>query len=402
MNKTNVALALVLALQVVILALMTLARDGDSGDAIETGALLDVFDASSVEQVEIVNPAGDSLILVRQDGGWVMPDVDDFPATAGTIDALLSRLALLQTDRLIAENATSHNQLGVGETNNEGQIILDGETRLYIGNSAGSDATHVRLDGSDQVYLVSGLSAADTNIASSNWTDTLYFSVLPQDIVGIQIENANGVINLAKDDTDTWALTDITDDETFNPAAVDGILPIISGIRFTRPLGTEITDDMGLNDPQATVTLTVREQINPGESNEVPAPDATQEPLEVQYEEVTYTLMLGAELDLDQFAFLSSDSEYVVLVATFTADPILEAMRDNFLVVTEAESTDGVELENPVQEPEAPPQNATAEPTEEVTSEATVEPTEEVSPEVTIEPTESVTSEPTEEGEDSE
>jgi hypothetical protein len=109
MNRTQRILAVVLGLQIVLIAVVFWPRAGE----VQAGeALLGSLDTAQVTRIIIDDTDGNSITLVKSGGTWVLPDADDYPAQADKIETMLQNLAGIETNRLITRTAASHERLG--------------------------------------------------------------------------------------------------------------------------------------------------------------------------------------------------------------------------------------------------------------------------------------------------
>lgn len=356
-TRTNQALALALIAQIMIGIVLFLPGDSDTGQA--AGVLLAEFEPDQVMKLTIHDRDDNTLVLHQTEQDvWVLPDKDNYPVTASRVQQLLDKLQGIDRTRLIARQPSSHNRLGVSGGEYERLIeieLADNESRrVYLGTSAGSSAAHVRLNDEEDVYLTNELAAWEVSTRLAAWVDTTYFSVPRDDIVMLQIENANGVFQLQKHE-DTWTLVSLADDETFDPASVTSLLSKISTVRLAEPIGQETDPAWNMDDPAAKITVTVAETATTAaEDDETDAvlpsadellpesstpdvaatpPSTTTEPTEEPPTvEKIYELRLGQQLDEDGYPLISSESEYYVKVSTSTAEGLLNLAREDFLV----------------------------------------------------------------------
>lgn len=367
MNRTNQILAAVLAVQVILVALIFLPGATPAAEP-AAGPLLANFAPDAVTSIIIQDNNDHTIALARaDDGSWVLPAAGDFPADSERVEALLDTLTGLTANRLIARNPSSHSRLNVTDDTFQRLLTLnreDGSDRLYIGSSAGSDATHMRVNDAADVYLVSGLAAWEAPAQVSSWVDTAFFSVPQADITAIQVENANGTFAFTRAD-DTWTYDGLGEGETFDPASISGLLRQVASVRLSEPLGLAADDAYGTDEPQAVITLTITEQVEvtpepSEETGEGAAAEETEEPIsllpsaegddaeaasetptapaEPVYETVerTVTLFVGATLPEDEgYAFTTSESPYVVRVMPAVGETFLNVTHDSLLVVEE-------------------------------------------------------------------
>jgi len=311
MSRTNRILAAVLAVQIVLAAVAfwpkpTSVAGGES--------LLAGLEAEQIARLTISDGTGKQVKLAKEMGSWVLPEADNYPCLENKVPEFLDKIVALKTNRLVTQTPASHKRLKVADDAFERKVELelaDGTThRLYLGSSPSYGAIHVRADGQDEVYLAS-LSASDAGIFASNWIDTLYFSVVQDQIVALTLENGNGRFEFEKDDAGTWTMKDLAADETLNENNVTSLVTRVSSLRMLRPLGKTEQDDYGLKEPSAVVTV----ETGDDEGNTK-----------------TYTIRVGAKDDEDNsYVVISSESPYYVRVSEYTVKDFVEKMRDDFL-----------------------------------------------------------------------
>jgi len=311
MSRTNRILAVVLVVQIVLIAVAFWPRPASvaGGESLLAG-----LEAEQIAQLTISDETGDQVKLAKEMGNWVLPEADDYPCTENTVPEFLDKIVALKANRLVTQTPASHKRLKVADDAFERKVELelaDGTThRLYLGSSPSYGAIHVRADGQNEVYLAS-MSASDAGIFASNWIDTLYFSVVQDQIVALTLKNGNGRFEFEKDDAGTWAMKDLAADETLNQNNVTGLVNRIASLRMLRPLGKIEKDEYGLQEPSAVVTVQTHDEAGTGE---------------------THTLRVGAKSDEDNsYAVISSESPYYVRVSEYTVKDFVEKVRDDFL-----------------------------------------------------------------------
>jgi hypothetical protein len=332
MNRSNQILSVVLVVQLILVGIVFFPKSDD--EVVASGPLLADFSADDVSELRVTDAEGTEIHLTRNDIGlWVLPEYDDFPARPETVVNLLGRLEDLQTNRLIAQNSSSHNRLRVGADEFEREIDINGgDERLFIGTTAGANATHMRVDGDDRVFLTGGLSAFDANVSLSAWINSQYVSIPSENVTALSLENANGVFEFVKEDEE-WVYLGLGEDETFNPQAFNTLLNQSTAVRMTAPVSREEDESFGMDEPRATITLTVTEIVEP----EAPDTNATEEPTEPETVDTIYTLTLGSLVEEADFAFKASDQEYYVRVSANTANGFVDRSHEGFLIIPEEE-----------------------------------------------------------------
>ncbi len=310
MGRQNQILAGILLLQLLVLGVVYWPRPVASG----TGeSLLPGLEAGQIVGLTITDAQGASLALAAQASGWVLPEADDYPCLADKVPALLTQIVDLKADRLVAQTNSSHGRLKVAESDFERRVDLelaDGtQQRLYVGTSPSYGAAHVRLEGQDQVYLTSGLSASDLPTAPASWVERIYFQVPEEELVAVTLENANGRFDFRKVD-DAWMLADLAPDETADEASISTVVNRAGSVSLLRPLGKAEEATYGMDAPSAVVTLRTHSESE-GDK--------------------TYTLRVGAKQEDSTYVVISSASPYYVRVSDFTVRELVENTREDFL-----------------------------------------------------------------------
>ena len=275
--------------------------------------------AEDVNSVRIGDATG-SVLLAKGNDGWSAPEADGYPVTAASVTKLVSDVLAIDTGRLVADTPASHGRLRVDPNNYGRRIELDranGEpVVVYLGSSPNANATHVRLDGHDAVYVTAGALASEARSDLAGWIDTRYVAVSPEDVARVEIFNPNGRLVLAKAADGMWRLEDQPDSsssvESVDQAKADDLVSQLAGLQMVRPLGKQDKTEYGLETPRATATLTL---------------SGTQEMSQ------TITVDVGA---LDEaagtYTVKSSGSEYYASVGKYAVQDLVEETRAGLLV----------------------------------------------------------------------
>lgn len=334
MSRSNQILAGILVLQLIVVGVVFWPQPVTSGAG---ESLLSGVEADRIVGLTITDAAGTSLRLAKQAEGWVLPEADDYPCQDDQVPPLLSQLVELKTDRLVAQTGSSHARLKVAVDDFERRLDLelaDGtQQRLFVGTSPSFGASHVRLEGQDEVYLTSGLSATDVATSPTSWVDRIYFQVPQAQAVALTLENANGRFDFRRvageGDTETggtWMMADLAPGETLDQAAVQTVVNRATSVSMSRPLGKTEEAGYGMGMPSALVTLRTHSD---------------------EEGDKTYTLRVGAKnLEDNTYVVISSESPYYVRVNEFAVQALVENAREGFLVLPPT----------PTPEPEATPE----------------------------------------------
>jgi Domain of unknown function (DUF4340) len=342
LSRTNQLLAIALVVQLVLTFVALLpASTSASGQPAEP--LLPGFKTDDVGTITIRDLDGNEIVLTRNPGGdWILPKADNYPASAAQVRGFLDKVKALKMDRLIAENRASHSQLRVADASYARLIDFkhaDGKTeRLWIGSTVGGSATHMRVNDQDRVYLTSGLAEWDVPTRPAAWITTPYFTVAQESIVGLRVQNAQGVFDLKKVNG-AWTLDGLAATEKFNPDSVTKLLGQVASLNLTAPIGTADQERFHMNAPSAVITLTTENNVSvepttpPGSQLGAPLkPTPTTPPPINTTVQSTFTLAVGAKLDSGDYILKSSASPYYVQVSYLPVEPFVNLKRADLLV----------------------------------------------------------------------
>ncbi len=308
MKKNIQILGILLILQIALTAVVFLPRSSAASESGEP--LLPDLSADEIQQIFIEDGDGDTITLVRSEDGWVLPDKDDYPVLSDSVDTLLDGLLAIDTSRLITNTVSSHRRLKVAVDEFERKIVLSSATAtlrtIYIGSAPNFGSVHVRLEGDVDTYLTDDIAAHQANADAASWVDTTYISLSRDEVQAIRLKNANGTFEFEKDEEGNWNLVGLAEGEKLNASAMSTLETRATSVYMTEPLGLEDKAAFGLAEPLATLVI--------------------------QTEEKTITLHVGAyDEESSSYVVSSSESPYYVRVSDFTAQPLVENTRDDFV-----------------------------------------------------------------------
>ncbi|MCS7061263.1 MAG: DUF4340 domain-containing protein [Anaerolineae bacterium] len=314
MNRRNLILTVALIAQVMLILLITTLRTPSATAG--AGPLLGETKSADISRLTIQDREGKRIELSRQGEGWVLPQYDDFPAETNRVTPFLDKLTGIRTGRLIARTATSHDRLQVAANNYARRIELtlaNNRTQvLFIGTSAGGSAVHVRVEGSDEVYLADGLTSFDAGVEASSWINTTYLQVPQEQVNALTLTNANGTFEFEKDASGAWTMKGLAGGETLDASKVTELVSRLSFLNMNRPLGKTAKPEYGMETPTAVVTVTLKQE------------NASPKPI---------VLRIGAQDTTDNtYTISSSESPYYVRANSFTVESFVSRRRQDFLV----------------------------------------------------------------------
>ncbi len=340
LNKGNQILVAVLVVQLVV-TVVAFMPGTTSASSQAGGPLLAGFKPDDVSSITIHDKDNNEIVLTRSKADeWVMPKADNYPVASAQVASFLEKVQALKANRLIAQNRTSQNRLRVASDAYQRLVEFkeagDKVDRLYIGTSGGTNATHMRVNDQDQIYLTSRLSEFDVPVQHNSWITTPYFSVAQANMTILRVQNAQGNFNLKKVNG-RWTLDGLSGTETLNQDKLNTLLGQISTVNLNAPIGTTDQDRFKMKTPTATITLTVQNEVTAAATQSAVGnlpfkPTATPGSPSPKIVELTYTLTVGAkQSDSGDYVFKSSDSSYYVQVSPSVLDPFVTLKRGDLL-----------------------------------------------------------------------
>ncbi len=167
---SRAALTLILLLQCGLIALLywpdsMLAQQREQSS-------LTAFNPDYVDEIHIDDGKNNEAILLRVDGQWLLPELDELPADRKLVQALLSAINLEPQGRPVADSIPARQRFQVATYHylRRMTIISEGEllATVYLGTSPGFRKIHARNADSDSIYSI-GFNVFDAPAFASGW-----------------------------------------------------------------------------------------------------------------------------------------------------------------------------------------------------------------------------------------
>lgn len=349
MNKQNRILLGALVVQIALVLLFQLQSDSTTIGKLEP--LLPEFKRANVTRIQIFDrtakggeeedkdkkqPEGKpgekpSIVIAKQGPKWVLTSHFNYPVEDQRVSDLLEKIEGMRSRGPLASGAARQKQLAVADDAYERKVVISMGTAkdlvLYVGASAGSRQTSVRVAGQSDIHGVTGLTSFGVGAKPNNWVDTSYFDVPDDKLGSIDLVNANGSFHFERSGpTGAWTAT--VDGQPLKPPAgmelnTGEIGKVVS--RATKIFMTDLADPKRVVDkPLATVTLHVKlVQDAPAHGEEV----ATSK-LETL---VDRTLVVAATDQKDRYYVREKGRPQAVLVDALSVTELAELSRDRLL-----------------------------------------------------------------------
>ena len=280
--------------------------------SIEAKLLFADVEQSNFYKVIISGPQGGTVELALENGSCVLPGEGYYICEKDKLGKLLNKIVNVKSKEPVTKKSSSHNLLKVSKTNYD--RIIEFSTydtksyRFYLGTSSNMQTTHIRIEGDDEVYMISSLSIADVPSSSTFWIDNEYLEIPRSEVVKFSIENSKGSLIFEKRDEE-WYLQGLQDKEKLDMSIFESLLTRAASISIRDPLGKIPLEDYGFENPLATYFL----QTQDGEGNVK-----------------KYTMLIGAQYE-DAFYFKGSQSDHYIRVEGFEVESLLDIDRKSLI-----------------------------------------------------------------------
>lgn len=232
MNKRLTLLGVLLAVQVLLIAGISLGRGGP-----EKGSSLLEVDTAGATRLQITDGEGATVDLDKTPDGWLVNG--ELQADSGKIDELLDKFAGLTDLWPVATTSGSRSRFEVSEDGFQRRLEIDtadGKDVIYLGTSPGYRRVHARNADSDEVFSIE-FSNYEIPTAEGEWVDKTQLQG-----EGVTAVSLDGGWTLEKKD-DVWLL----DGQTANQEAAGELVERIAKLRL---IGVFEGDEAKLGEPR--------------------------------------------------------------------------------------------------------------------------------------------------------
>ena len=306
MSKANKVLGIALLVQAA-LVVFTWAGGAKLGGASDTRQLVEV-DPGDVTALEIVGKAtkdkpARTIKLAKKGDDWVVATAEDFPAKKDKVDEVVKKLVEARVRDPIASQKANHAALKVSEKTHDKKVRLQAggkDLNLVIGSGKGS-SIHARFADQDEVFLARGVSAWSISDRIASYLETDYVKV--EDPTEVSVQNEKGTINVLKDDSGKWKVSELPPDADVDDSRVSAFVSSARSVRLAEPVGKETKPEYGLDGGVQVV---------------------------LKNKDATVTYVIGAQ-DGDHFYVKAQDHDYVVKVSKWSVDKLRTQTPDKFI-----------------------------------------------------------------------
>lgn len=177
-------------------------------DTVPQGELMGDLSQESVDAVTFAKADSTIQLLRRADGTW---EVNGYPAAPSAITDLFEGFDAARTGELVAQNASSHERMGVDSAEATRLLVEQGGDTvadLLVGKAGRQYQTvFIRLAGTDPVYLVKSQIGSFASRSVNDWRDKRIVAVDTSAVHSMSVQHGPDRYTLTRDST-RWVLDD--------------------------------------------------------------------------------------------------------------------------------------------------------------------------------------------------
>jgi hypothetical protein len=208
MTKNTWILIGVLA-ALIVAAYFVMQRPGESSSPESSGTTLVDFDSAAVDRIEIRSPNGPAIIE-REGGVWMVTSPVHYRADDATVASTLSSGKRMEIKGLISSNPEKRSLFQVDSAGTMVRIFEHGAEKaaFWIGKPSPSyTETYVRREGSNEVYIASGMFASTFSRRANEWRDKTIFKTDQDAIAAVTLRFGDTTVALVRQDS-VWKMED--------------------------------------------------------------------------------------------------------------------------------------------------------------------------------------------------
>ncbi len=186
-----------------VAAYFVMQRPGESSTPESSRAVLVDYDSAAVDRIEVRSPNGQAVIE-RKGGVWMVTAPVRYRADDATVASALSSGKRMELKGLVSSNPEKRHVFQVDSTGTMVRMFEHGAERtvFWIGKPSPSyTETYVRREGSNDVYLASGLFSSSFSRRTDEWRDKTIFRTDQDAIAGVTLRFGDTTVVLTRQDS---------------------------------------------------------------------------------------------------------------------------------------------------------------------------------------------------------
>jgi hypothetical protein len=224
MKRSTLVLTGVLVV-LILATVLVLQRPGEQSVRAGAGTPLLTLDSAAVDRLEIASPNG-RIVLAREGGTWMIAEPIRYKADRVAVGTAVGMAGRMTITALASSNPQKQ---GVFQVDSNATLVrvFEKETEkaaVRIGKAGPAyTQTYVRLEGSDDVYLVDGSLSWTFVKPTRDWRDRSIFTTTQDSIRSVRFQYGDTTFVLSRADT-LWRV----DGAPVDQGRVDGFLAALS------------------------------------------------------------------------------------------------------------------------------------------------------------------------------
>lgn len=236
MNRNTWVLVAVLALLIVVIYLV-MQRPGEQSSTGSTGQMLVDYDSVAVDRIDM-DSRGVTITLEKQAGVWMLSSPMRYRADDAAVASALSSGRKIDLKDVVSTNVQKRSVFQVDSSGTLVRLYEHGAPKVafWIGKpSASYTETYVRRDGSDEVYLASGLFSSVFSRRTNEWRDKTILRTDEQSISEVTLRFGDTTLSLVRKDS-LWVIGA----DTAKPDPVKSFLSALSNFQTDEFIDTPV------------------------------------------------------------------------------------------------------------------------------------------------------------------
>jgi hypothetical protein len=249
MKRSNVILLGVLVL-LAVAAVVVLQQPGERSTDAGAAETLVSYDSAAVDNIEILT-RGTKVTLRKEGATWMLTSPLRAPAATEAVTAAISRGRDMRPTGLVSSNPQKQSVFQVDSLSTLVRFSRQGNTvaAFRLGkNDQSWSGTFVRLEGSNDVYLVQGVLGYVFEKGVKDWRNRTIFAAPQQSIQSVRFQYGDTTFTLAFADS-VWTV----EGEATTDHLVRAFLGAVSALS-----ADEFIDSVTVTLPQLTATLEIQ------------------------------------------------------------------------------------------------------------------------------------------------
>jgi hypothetical protein len=223
------------------------------------------FDKKKVRELSLEPTTGEAVKLVRQGEAWTLTSPLSAPADATEVDAVLSSLEGMETEEVVAENASDFGQYGLATPRMALTVHVEGVAEplaLHVGDKApDSRGLYARVPAKPRVFLIPAYLQGTLEKKPFDLRDRSVLHVKRDQVQRVDVGGPEGEYSLARaQGGEDWTVARPI--ETLAGRwAVDELLGQLESLNMDSVVEEEAKDlkPYGLDKPTRVLTLTLKD-----------------------------------------------------------------------------------------------------------------------------------------------